>query len=82
MKDLERERDLVQDQIVLAVKQLKDTEDVLNMFNDSKKVNLQKHIDSIRYYMTKIFPNNKQYLEYMKADCMYAFPTKCHNTFI
>uniref|UniRef100_A0A9J8A9T4 Si:ch211-241e1.3 n=2 Tax=Cyprinus carpio TaxID=7962 RepID=A0A9J8A9T4_CYPCA len=37
VKDLERERDLVQDQIVLAVKQLKDTEDVLNMFNDSKK---------------------------------------------
>ncbi|XP_059420163.1 laminin subunit alpha-3-like [Carassius carassius] len=37
VKDLERERDLVQDQIALAVKQLKDTEDVLNMFNDSKK---------------------------------------------
>ncbi|XP_016319957.1 laminin subunit alpha-3 [Sinocyclocheilus anshuiensis] len=36
VKDLERERDLVQDQIVLAVKQLKDTEDALNMFNDSK----------------------------------------------
>ncbi|XP_026053378.1 laminin subunit alpha-3-like [Carassius auratus] len=37
VKDLERERDLVQDQIALAVKQLKDTEDVLNMFNDSKE---------------------------------------------
>ncbi|XP_016368342.1 laminin subunit alpha-3-like [Sinocyclocheilus rhinocerous] len=36
VKDLERERDLVWDQIFLAVKQLKDTEDVLNMFSDSK----------------------------------------------
>ncbi|XP_059358543.1 laminin subunit alpha-3 [Carassius carassius] len=36
VKDLERERDLVQDQIALAVKHLKDTEDALNMFNDSR----------------------------------------------
>uniref|UniRef100_A0A8C1NNV3 Si:ch211-241e1.3 n=1 Tax=Cyprinus carpio TaxID=7962 RepID=A0A8C1NNV3_CYPCA len=36
VKDLERERDLVQDQILLAVKQLKDTEDALKMFNDSR----------------------------------------------
>ncbi|XP_043120078.1 laminin subunit alpha-3 [Puntigrus tetrazona] len=36
VKDLERERDLVQDEIALAVKQLKDTEDALNMFKDSK----------------------------------------------
>ncbi len=43
VKDLERERDLVQDQIVLAVKQLKDTEDVLNMFTDSKTVSIHKH---------------------------------------
>lgn len=47
VKDLERERDLVQDQIVLAVKQLKDTEDVLNMFNDSKTVSIHKHIQRV-----------------------------------
>ncbi|XP_016103083.1 laminin subunit alpha-3 [Sinocyclocheilus grahami] len=61
VKDLERERDLVQDQIVLAVKQLKDTEDVLNMFSDSKMVNLQKHRDSIRN-MTQIFPGQREKL--------------------
>ncbi|XP_067309522.1 laminin subunit alpha-3 [Pseudorasbora parva] len=36
VNDLERERDLVGDQIALAVDQLKETEDLLNMFNDSK----------------------------------------------
>ncbi|KAK2901448.1 hypothetical protein Q8A67_009563 [Cirrhinus molitorella] len=36
VKDLERERDLVQGQIALAVDQLKDTEDILKMFDDSK----------------------------------------------
>ncbi|KTF88436.1 hypothetical protein cypCar_00047932, partial [Cyprinus carpio] len=41
VKDLERERDLVQDQILLAVKQLKDTEDALKMFNDSRTVSIQ-----------------------------------------
>ncbi|XP_073705589.1 laminin subunit alpha-3 [Garra rufa] len=37
VKDVERERNLVQDQIVLAVDQLKETEDMLKMFSDSKK---------------------------------------------
>ncbi|XP_051732199.1 laminin subunit alpha-3 [Ctenopharyngodon idella] len=37
VNDLESERDLVGDQIALAVNQLKDTEGLLNMFNDSKK---------------------------------------------
>ncbi|KAK9979950.1 hypothetical protein ABG768_013353 [Culter alburnus] len=37
VNDLESERDLVGDQIALAVNQLKDTQGLLNMFNDSKK---------------------------------------------
>ncbi|XP_051553427.1 laminin subunit alpha-3 [Myxocyprinus asiaticus] len=36
MNDLERERDLVRGQITLALDQLKETEDLLNMFSDSK----------------------------------------------
>ncbi|XP_050984082.1 laminin subunit alpha-3 [Labeo rohita] len=36
VKDLEHERDLVQSQIVLAVDQLKETEDMLKMLDDSK----------------------------------------------
>ncbi|XDV26618.1 hypothetical protein PO909_030274 [Leuciscus waleckii] len=36
VKDLERERNIVGTQITLAVNQLKDTKDLLNMFNDSK----------------------------------------------
>ncbi|XP_056118519.1 laminin subunit alpha-3 [Rhinichthys klamathensis goyatoka] len=36
VKELERERNIVGNQTALAVKQLKDTKDLLNMFNDSK----------------------------------------------
>ncbi|KAK7158531.1 hypothetical protein R3I94_004991 [Phoxinus phoxinus] len=36
MKDLERERGIVGNQIALAVNQLKDTKDLLNMFKNSK----------------------------------------------
>lgn len=43
VNDLESERDLVGDQIALAVNQLKDTEGLLNMFNDSKKVNFHTY---------------------------------------
>lgn len=48
VRDLERERDLVADQIALAVDQLKETEGLLNMFNDSKTVNFQKNVVSLR----------------------------------
>nr|XP_696031.6 laminin subunit alpha-3 [Danio rerio] len=36
VNDLQRERDVVRDQIVLATDQLKDTQDLLKMFNDGK----------------------------------------------
>lgn len=39
LKELESERDVVRDQITLAVNQLKNTEDLLKTFNDSKAVN-------------------------------------------
>jgi len=42
VKDLERERNIVGNQIALAVNQLKDTKDLLNMFNDSKTVNFSQ----------------------------------------
>ncbi|XP_055074065.2 laminin subunit alpha-3 isoform X1 [Misgurnus anguillicaudatus] len=50
LKDLENERDLVRNQIGLAVDQLKNTEDLLKMFNDSKTdyEDLTKQLDSAK----------------------------------